>query len=240
LRRLVGPGCDYSRMNEPITAAPETGLVSADSRPASVSNEAWSLEDESDTPTEPYTWPSAWLRAGLLVLCAAVIAGVIWAVGWVVVGRKPTIAAVPAASGHRPSPAATPAAAPRSHSVPAPLAAPAPAPRTTVAPMPTVRIEASPPVATEVSPPPPAPKLPPAPVFEDNRDQWLLNNLRSLGYTIVNPALVISNAHEACRLLQQGESTDLMNQQMQARMGASMLDTLQLTSSAMLAYPNCY
>jgi hypothetical protein len=31
-----------------------------------------------------------------------------------------------------------------------------------------------------------------------------------------------------------------MDQQMQARMGANMTDTLQLTSSAMLAYPNCY
>jgi hypothetical protein len=31
-----------------------------------------------------------------------------------------------------------------------------------------------------------------------------------------------------------------MNQQMQARMGASTIDTLQLTSSAMLTYPNCY
>ena len=64
--------------------------------------------------------------------------------------------------------------------------------------------------------------------------------MQSLGYTIINPALVIAYAHEACRLLQQGESTDQMNQQMQARMGATTLDTLQLTSSAMLAYPNCY
>jgi 7-keto-8-aminopelargonate synthetase-like enzyme len=97
-------------------------------------------------------------------------------------------------------------------------------------------------VQREVPPPPPpvaAPELP-APAFDPSRDQWLLNNMRSLGYTIMNPPLVIANAHEACRLLQQGESTDQMNQQMQARMGASTLDTLQLTSSAMLAYPNCY
>jgi hypothetical protein len=99
-----------------------------------------------------------------------------------------------------------------------------------------------PPVSTEVPPPPVGtPELPaPVPVFEDSRDQWLLNNLRSLGYTIVDPSLVIANAHQACRLLQQGESTDQMDQQMQARMGANMTDTLQLTSSAMLAYPNCY
>jgi 7-keto-8-aminopelargonate synthetase-like enzyme len=102
-------------------------------------------------------------------------------------------------------------------------------------------IETSPPVQREVPPPPPVSELPaPVPVFDDSRDQWLLNNLRSLGYTILNPALVIANAREACRLLQQGESTAQMNQQMQARMGASTIDTLQLTSSAMLAYPNCY
>lgn len=227
-------------MTEPTTAAAETGLVSTDPGPSSVTHEAWSLEDESGTPAEPYTWPSTWLRAGLLALCAAVIAGAIWAVGWAVAGDKPTTAAVAATGSHRASPAATPAAAPRRRPVPVPMAAPAPAPTTTAVPTPTVTIDASPPVETEVPSPPPAPKPLPMPVFEDIHDQWLLNNLRSLGYTIINPALVISNAHEACRLLQQGESTDQMNQQMQERMGASMLDTLQLTSSAMLAYPNCY
>jgi hypothetical protein len=78
------------------------------------------------------------------------------------------------------------------------------------------------------------------PQFDPARDQWLLNNMRSLGYVIVNPQLVISNAHEACRLFQQGESSEQVNQQMSTRTGANMTDTLQLTSSAMLAYPNCY
>jgi hypothetical protein len=54
-------------------------------------------------------------------------------------------------------------------------------------------------------------------VFDASRDQWLLDHLRSLGYPIVNPPLVISNAHQACRLLQQGESTVQMNQQMSSR-----------------------
>lgn len=39
------------------------------------------------------------------------------------------------------------------------------------------------------------------------------------------PALVIRNAHEACRLFQQGESSEQVNQQMSAKMGASLLDT---------------
>jgi Protein of unknown function (DUF732) len=227
-------------MTEPITEVAETGLGSTDPGPISASNEAWSLElDESDSPTEGYTWPAAWLRAALLALCAAVIAGAIGVIGWTTAPRL-SHTSTSVTRGHRPSHPATPAAAPRSHPVPVPLAAPAPAPSTTAAPSPTVRIEASPPVATEVPPPAPAPKLAPPPVFEDSQDQWLLNNLRSLGYTIINPSLVISNAHEACRLLQQGESTDEMNKEMQARMGTDLTDTLQLTSSAMLAFPNCY
>jgi hypothetical protein len=228
-------------MSELITASAETtALAATDPGAPSASYYAWSRESaEFDTPTERHTWPSACLRAGLLALCASVIAGVVSVVGWATAPRH-SDTSIPATRDHRPSRAATRVAAPRSHGAPVPLAAPTPVPSIPVVPSPTVRIDASPPVATEVPPPPPASKPPPVPLFEDSQDQWLLNNLRSLGYTIVNPALVISNAHGACRLLQQGESTDQMNQQMQARMGASMLDTLQLTSSAMLAYPNCY
>jgi hypothetical protein len=204
--------------------------------------EAWSLEvDESDDPTERYTWPGTWMRAALLALCATLIASVVGVVGWATMPRR-SDTHIPATHGHRAAPTATPVAAPRNSPVPLPLAAPAPVSSTAPVPSPTVTIEASPPVQREVPPPPPPVPEPPAPmpVLDDSRDQWLLNNLRSLGYTIVNAPLVIANAHEACRLLQQGESTDQMNQQMQARMGASTIDTLQLTSSAMLAYPNCY
>lgn len=230
-------------MSEPVTAVAETAASgSADPEAVSAFDYAWSLEtDASDTPTERYTWPGTWLRAALLALCATVIAGVVGVVGWATMPRH-SDTHIPAAHGHRPSPAATPVAAPPSHHAPAPLVAVKPSvPNTAPVPSPTVTIEASPPVQREVPPPAPVPELPaPVPVFDDSRDQWLLNNLRSLGYTILNPSLVIANAHEACRLLQQGESTDQMNQQMQARMGASTIDTLQLTSSAMLAYPNCY
>lgn len=226
-------------MDDPITELAGTGLGSTDPGPLSSLNEAWSLEaDECDLLTERYTWPSAWLRAALLALCAAVIAGAIGMIGWAT-GPQHRDTSIPATRGHRPWLAATPAFAPRIHPVPMPLAAPVPAPNTTAAP-PTVRIDASPPAETEVPLPPPAPKLPPVPVFETSQDQWLLNNLRSLGYIIVNPPLVIANAHEACRLFQSGESPEQVNQQMAARMGTSMTGTLQLTSSAMLAYPNCY
>jgi hypothetical protein len=228
-------------VTEPSTILTKTaGLGSTDPGPLSASDEAWSLEaDESDDPTGRHTWPDTWMRAALLALCATVIAGVVGVIGWATVPRH-SATHIPATHGHRPAPAATPAAAPRSRSVPIPLAAHTLVPSAAPVPSPTVTIEASPPVQREVPPPPVAAPEPPAPAFDPARDQWLLNNLRSLGYTILNPPLVIANAHEACRLLQQGESTDQMNQQMQARMGASTIDTLQLTSSAMLAYPDCY
>jgi hypothetical protein len=80
----------------------------------------------------------------------------------------------------------------------------------------------------------------PSSQFDRVRDQWLLDNLRSLGYLIINPPLVIHNAHESCRLFEQGESPEQVNQQMSAVTGLNIDDTLQLTSSAMLAYyPNC-
>jgi hypothetical protein len=231
-------------VDEPNTVAAErVSPGSTDPGETWAPAEAWSLEvEESDDPAERHTWPGTWMRAGLLAFCATLIAGVVGVVGWATMPRH-NATQMPATHDHRPAPGATPVAAPPIHHVVAPLAAPKPpAPSTTPAPSPTVTIEASPPVQREVPPPPPpvaAPELP-APAFDPSRDQWLLNNMRSLGYTIMNPPLVIANAHEACRLLQQGESTDQMNQQMQARMGASTLDTLQLTSSAMLAYPNCY
>jgi hypothetical protein len=98
-------------------------------------------------------------------------------------------------------------------------------------------LQAEPPVHHEMAPsPPPAP----SPAFDPARDQRLLNTLRLFGYTISDPPLVIEYAHQACRLFQQGESTDQVNQQMSAQIGTSMIETLELTSSAMLVYPNCY
>jgi hypothetical protein len=199
---------------------------------------AWSLED-----TTPDAMPGDGRRplsAVLLALLAVVAAGGV-ALGAFVVGQhEPERINAPRRASSSPPP--PPPVASPSHAVPVPVATPAakpapPAPSTVRVAPPTITIEASPPVATEVPPPPPPPS---APQFDPVRDQWLLNNMRSLGYVIVNPQLVISNAHEACRLFQRGESSEQVNQQMSTRMGANMTDTLQLTSSAMLAYPNCY
>jgi hypothetical protein len=195
---------------------------------------AWSLEDTtSDAMLGDGRRP---LSAVLLALLAVVAASGA-ALGAFVVGQHEPERIN---ASRRASSAPPPPVAPPSHAVPVPVAAPAakpapPVPSTVRVAPPTITIDASPPVATEVPPPPP-----PAPQFDPARDQWLLNNMRSLGYVIVNPQLVISNAHEACRLFQQGKSSEQVNQQMSTRMGANITDTLQLTSSAMLAYPNCY
>jgi hypothetical protein len=138
-------------------------------------------------------------------------------------------------------PLPTPPAAPPTHAVLMPVLelagnhAPVP-PSVTSEPRPTIVIEAAPPAAAEISPPAPVP----SPYFDPARDQWLLDNLRSLGYTIINPALVISSAYQACHLFQQGAAPEQVNRQMSATTGLNIDDTLQLTSSAMLAYyPNC-
>lgn len=226
-------------MSEPITLLANTALEPTGPR-ASEHDYAWSLEDDGlDSEEFGVDHTTLWLWLYVLTT-AVVVAALIGVLVFVIHGRHGSApASVPQTST---LPAKTTSAAPPTHHVAAPVAAPRPTvPSTAPVPSPTVTIEASPPVQREVPPPRPASELPaPVPVFDDSRDQWLLNNLRSLGYTILNPALVIANAHEACRLLQQGESTEQMNQQMQARMGASTIDTLQLTSSAMLAYPNCY
>ena len=93
---------------------------------------------------------------------------------------------------------------------------------------------APPPVATttqRVSVQPTPESLP-----ESVYDQRFLDRMRSLGYVIANQQLILSHAHETCRLFQLGESVDQVNAQMQARMGVSMSETLQLTGDAMLSY----
>jgi hypothetical protein len=202
---------------------------------------AWSSEVDTYEAAESHHdhWRARLLWAPLLMALVATAAAVLW-FSATLYREERGLTVDPSQPSTHISPAHIFAAPARAAHVPTP---PTPQPPSSAAPTPTtVVFVVPPPVSTEVPPPPAGtPELPaPVPVFEDSRDQWLLNNLRSLGYTIVDPSLVIANAHQACRLLQQGESTDQMDQQMQARMGANMTDTLQLTSSAMLAYPNCY
>ena len=111
----------------------------------------------------------------------------------------------------------------------------------TTPPTETVTVKATPPTAPISTVPSRRRSSAAAPREVDTLyDQRFLDQMRSLGYVIVNPQLVLRNGHETCRLLRQGESVEQVNQQMSAQMGANMSDTLHLTSSAMLAYPDCY
>jgi hypothetical protein len=178
--------------------------------------------------------------ATVAVAALSAVALVTAAVAAVVVLVAPT-----APAGHY---VIQPAPVEQAQSPPAPKTASKPAPQSQPKPPSHVAAAlADLPSARQWTPQPaPAPKPPvvplvaPSPEFDPARDQWLLDNLRSLGYMIFNPPLVIHNAHEFCRLLQQGESTRQADQQMAAQTGASTVDILQLTASAMLAYPNCY
>lgn len=67
----------------------------------------------------------------------------------------------------------------------------------------------------------------------------MLDSLRRAGYTIYDPGLVLSHAHRVCALFRAGKTVDDVNQQLTEETGASLADVLQLTSSAMLSYPNC-
>ncbi len=199
---------------------------------------AWSLGDDADTVLfNRHSWDSAWGRAVLVVGCAIAIALLISIGGLIVM------------LAHRDNLSPEPAAQPATVVVQTSLVA-SPAPPTTT----TVTVQASPTTVTVQAAPTTVtvkvPVTPTAPTrslksvtpssVDSANDQRFLDKMRSLGYTITDPQLALHNAHETCRLFQLGESVEQVNQQMSAKMGASMSDTLQLTSSAILAYPDCF
>lgn len=222
----------------PTVAAehPETTFVPPVGDPAP--DLAWSLGDDADTVLfHRHSWDSAWGRALLVVGCAIAIALFI------------SIAGVIAMLAHRDSRSSASAPERETVVVQTSLVAPPAPPSTT-----TVTVEAAPTTVTLTPTPttvtvrvpvtPAAPTrsprgLPPSRVDSAN-DQQFLDRMRSLGYTITDPQLALRNAHETCRLFQSGESSEQVNQQMSAKMGTSMSETLELTSSAILSYPDCF
>jgi hypothetical protein len=222
----------------PTVAAhhPETTFVPPVGDPAV--DLAWSLGDDADTVLfHRHSWDSAWGRALLMAGCAIAIALFI-SIGCLIVMLA-----------HRDTRSA--ASAPEHETVvvqTSVVTQPAP-PSTT-----TVTVEALP--TTVTLPPTPTtvtvrvPVTPTAPTrslkgltpsrVDSANDQQFLDRMRSLGYTITDPRLALRNAHETCRLFQSGESSEQVNQQMSAKMGTNMNDTLEFTSSAVLSYPDCF
>lgn len=205
---------------------------------------AWSLGDEAaDTVLlNRHSWDSAWGRALLVAGCAIALALLISIGGlMVILTHRATWATAPAAQ-HESVVVQTSLVAPPATSTVTVQASPT---TVTVQAPPTVTVPATPTTVTvRVPVTPTAPtrslkRVTPSDV-DSADDQQFLDRMRSLGYTITNPEVALRNAHETCRLFQMGESAEQVNQQMSARMGASMSDTLQLTSSAVLAYPDCF
>ncbi len=222
----------------------ETTFVPPASEPAP--DLAWSLGDDADTVLfHRHSWDSAWGRAVLVVGCAIAIALLISIGGLIVMLAHPD------------NRSSAPAPRPETVVVQTSLVAlPAPPATTTVtvrATPTTVTVQAPPTVTIQAAPTTVTVRVPVTPTaptrslksvtpssVDSANDQRFLDEMRSLGYTITDPQLAVRNAHETCRLFQLGESVEQVNQQMSAKMGANTSDTLQLTSSAILAYPDCF
>jgi hypothetical protein len=218
---------------------------------------AWSLNDDDETVSpERQSWRLAWAQAAVFAVIGVVLAFVIGAVGRALVRAHDDPQQGPSVA-HRAA-EVMPTTSTKAHAM---LAAPSTV--TVDATPPTVTVKATPPTVTVKAAAPtitieaaPTTVTLPAPIstvpfpgrtsastpgeLDTTYDQRFLDRMRSLGYIILNPPLMLRNAHEACRLFRQGEAAEQVNQQMSAEMGTNMTDTLQLTSSAMLAYPDCY
>jgi hypothetical protein len=205
------------------TSADETAIVPP---PTEAAPElAWSLDDDADpVPVERQSWALTCGQAAVFLSVGVV--------GWVLLRAHqgpPNPQRLPPAA--HPAPVvARPSSSPPASTVTIRPAAP---PTVTVGAAPTTVTLAAPSMAI-AAPRTPAVSAPRG--VDPVNDQRFLDKMRSLGYTITDPQLAVRNAHETCRLFQLGESVEQVNRQMSAQMGANMTDTLELTSSAILAY----
>ncbi|WP_139334608.1 DUF732 domain-containing protein [Mycobacterium colombiense] len=209
---------------------------------------AWSLDD-GDIEPQHRSWPrTAALATGILAAGSSIAAGL-----WLgVPGFKHTVTNVVAPHTSLVAPTKEVMLAPVTTTVAAhcapghnadkgclPVVVPGPT---------TVTVTATPTTATQrysdgdnaENMPPVTTATKPALTFTAAQDQQVIDNLRGLGYTINNPATVLYYAHEFCRLLHQGESIEQADGRIQAESGDTTTNVLQVTSSAQLAYPNCY
>ena len=196
---------------------------------------AWSLDDDAvQQPADRQSWGLALGQAAVMLSIGAVVALVICAVGWVLVGTQRDEQPLPV-EAHVTTVAAQPSYLAAPTAVAQPSTVTVQAAPTTI----TVRAAPEPETTTVRVTPEPSSEAIVAPLSEATYDQRFLDRMRSLGYTITDQQLALRNAHESCRLFRQGESPSQVDQQLSTSMGASMIDAMQLVSSAMLSYPNC-
>lgn len=181
--------------------------------------EAWADEIEPPEP-ERQTW-----RKTLIVAAAIVAAGLVLGsavgVGFLLRSARTEPVSVPPGTAAQSGGTAEVGVSEEAD----PIAVP------TAAPPSTVTVVAEP--TTGAAPPPAASN------FSD-ADQALLATLASRGWNIYDPALVVNNAHEVCRLFRTTRmGGDRVNREIAAQMGTTERDAWALTSAAMITYPNC-
>jgi hypothetical protein len=172
-------------------------IVVPDAGPTQAVELAWSSEDETedyDAPTERHTWGATWSTAGVFILCAAVLAGVIGVVGWALVQGRDTRVPTPQSTSVPAEPPSTAAAPVQSTTLP-PAAAPAPPPPTTVTVTETPTPVALPPAPVTVAPRRPDP------------DQTFIGLASQIpGMTIADPTIAEAGGRKVCAYLQAGHS----------------------------------
>jgi hypothetical protein len=185
-------------------------IVVADAGPSRAGGLAWSSEDtaeDSDAPAEQRSWGAAWAHAIVFILCAAMVATVIVAVGWALVEDHGTQVSTPPPTSVVAKPAPVSSAAP-SPAAPAPSGPDDTIMPSTAAPTSTVTVTQTPDpqaAATVTAETPPPPPVAPAPRYSGT-DEAFMAALREDGIIVSNPTEVIANAHAVCQYIAAGHT----------------------------------
>jgi hypothetical protein len=190
--------------------------------------------DADAEATTPHSWPSTVITAGSILVGAAILAVIC---AGIFGGHTDTTTTTTTTAD--PWPTAPWIAAPTQT-----------APPVTVTP-PPVTVMAAPPTITET---PAAPTRHVKPAFAPTpaEDQAVVMYITGLGYRITDPAVVISDAQESCRLSRSGERAREVDDTLQAENRIANLIILDgtpvdarsamvtISSAAVLEYANCY
>lgn len=192
---------------------PETTVVPSD---ASVVEElAWSAETEPSQITG-HSWRGYLMSAVLVTLLCAIVIVVTWF-------------SITLYHEHSNRPAVS---LPKA-TVPATKPAPIPTTTATVTAAPPA---APPPVTVTAEPPAPTRTF----TYTAEQDQTMLGLITAVGGHMDDPSEVLQAAHETCRLYWHGASVDQVQQEIAAQSGWSRFIVMQVTSTAIRAYPNCF
>jgi Protein of unknown function (DUF732) len=116
-----------------------------------------------------------------------------------------------------------------------------PPPSTVTLPPSTTTLAAPPPVTVTL--PPTTVTAPPRPItprhFSDAEDEKMLATLRSWGWEIHNPPVVVDTARTSCLLMHEGHGLQEVVYIIAAETDVSLHDAGQLVSAAAGAYSNC-